>query len=393
MRLFFFVLLLMFCAPLHAAEFGGHFELDLESEHNFDLDHDESDTLTLLAPELQLELSLNPLEDVNVYLQTELKRKFELKEEGKDKDRDWSLELEEVWVEFPVLDSGVILRLGRQDFEDDREWLYDQELDGLRLFYMTDKLAVELAAVRHLAFRMEFLDERGESELDLYEAIVSHSPFIGLELSAYAIKQNGRNDNLANPWWVGLRSRGKVEKYLQHWGELAFVRGDDDGDSLNGYAFDVGFTLIGEGDYQPNATFALARGNEGYRQTGYQDNDDRFAGVTSFRYYGEVLDPELSNLQIVTLGAGFRPSRKSSIDLVWHYYTQAERSDEMRDIALPDPDGSSRQLGQEIDLIIGYREIKGLKLELIMGWYLPGNAYSENDDTAFFLGSEARFTF
>ena len=35
-----------------------------------------------------------------------------------------------------------------------------------------------------------------------------------------------------------------------------------------------------------------------------QRNRGKFNGVVSFRYYGEVLDPELTNLRILTLGIG-----------------------------------------------------------------------------------------
>jgi hypothetical protein len=37
---------------------------------------------------------------------------------------------------------------------------------------------------------------------------------------------------------------------------------------------------------------------------------------------GERLDPELSNLLIFTGGIGIRPTRRSSIDLVYHHYLQ-----------------------------------------------------------------------
>ena len=45
----------------------------------------------------------------------------------------------------------------------------------------------------------------------------------------------------------------------------------------------------GSGDQEPQS------GNNGtFRQTGFQDNNDKWSGVTSFRYYGELVDPELS---------------------------------------------------------------------------------------------------
>lgn len=56
----------------------------------------------------------------------------------------------------------------------------------------------------------------------------------------------------------------------------------------------------------------------GRRQTGLQDNNGEFFGVDCFRYYGELLRPELSKLQITTLALGFRMLTNSSIEFVYH---------------------------------------------------------------------------
>ena len=47
---------------------------------------------------------------------------------------------------------------------------------------------------------------------------------------------------------------------------------------------------------------------------GLQENEADFGGAASFKDYGEVLDPELSNLAIFTVGLGLRPSEKFSLD-------------------------------------------------------------------------------
>ena len=76
------------------------------------------------------------------------------------------------------------------------------------------------------------------------------------------------------------------------------------------------------------AAYAWGSGEQGndrdgtFRQTGLQDNDAVLSGVTSFRYYGELLDPELANLHILTAGIGGRLSRNVSLELVGHRYRQ-----------------------------------------------------------------------
>ena len=77
--------------------------------------------------------------------------------------------------------------------------------------------------------------------------------------------------------------------------------------------------------------------------------------MPDFLYYGELFDPELSNLLILTAGTGINMTEESSIDIVYHYYLQHKASDELRDAGIDaEPDGESKRLGSEIDLIIGY---------------------------------------
>ena len=98
---------------------------------------------------------------------------------------------------------------------------------------------------------------------------------------------------------------------------------------LRGIADNPADALLGFAD---NQTFGVAFGSgdnnrrdgvdRNYRQSGLQDNNARFAGVTSFKFYGETVEPELSNLLIGTAAIGVRPTPRSSVDLVYHYYAQ-----------------------------------------------------------------------
>ena len=107
-----------------------------------------------------------------------------------------------------------------------------------------------------------------------------------------------------------------------------------------------------------------------------------------------MFDPELSNLSILTLGAGLRPSESTSIDLVYHYYRQNSASDELRSSNLEaDPNGQSKELGQELDHVIGAEEFGGLTAELVFGAFFPGNAFGSRADTAYFAGFEVQLAF
>lgn len=113
-----------------------------------------------------------------------------------------------------------------------------------------------------------------------------------------------------------------------------------------------------------------------------------------FRYYGEVLDPELSNLSIFTFGIGFRPSARSSVDLVLHRYKQKVAASKLRGSKLDaDPSGLDSRIGDEVDLVIGYREQKNMRMELVLGYFFPGKAFDDDMDGAAFGGVEMRYSF
>jgi hypothetical protein len=155
---------------------------------------------------------------------------------------------------------------------------------------------------------------------------------------------------------------------------------------------------------EPSLIFAYAFGtgddnptghtDSNFRQTGLQDNKSEFNGVTDFKYYGELFDPELSNLSIFTAGVGFKPSYTSSVDLLYHYYLQHKASQDLRDVGLDaTPNGRSKRLGSEIDLVLGYGEIRNVDLALALGYFIPSKAFPVGSDHGFFIRLEMKWAF
>ena len=74
----------------------------------------------------------------------------------------------------------------------------------------------------------------------------------------------------------------------------------------------------------------------------------RFGGAVSQKIYGALLDPELSNLEVTTLGVGTRPAPDASFEVIWHRYRQQAAHDNLRGSNLVDPparpNGASRDL-------------------------------------------------
>lgn len=194
---------------------------------------------------------------------------------------------------------------------------------------------------------------------------------------------------------MGVRAYGRPSDSFNYWTEVGVVRGKDPlNQNYSASAFDVGgtyrFTKV---SMQPSVTLGYAYGsgdgnpndnkNREFRQTGLQSNEGRFGGLTQFKVYGETFDPELSNLRIFTLGIGLRPASNAFVDLVYHTYRLNRIGNDLRGSALTalvnqDDTRLSRNVGSEIDFIVGFRNLFGIKrfgFEVRAGWFFPGDAY------------------
>jgi len=113
-----------------------------------------------------------------------------------------------------------------------------------------------------------------------------------------------------------------------------------------------------------------------FRQTGLQRDRARFLGVDRFRYYGDLLRPELSNLHIFTAALGSRVLRASSVELLYHFYRQATPAPFLRDAQVTaDPAGKSSLVGHEWDVVLGLEEWKHVEVELIGALFRAGRAF------------------
>jgi hypothetical protein len=98
--------------------------------------------------------------------------------------------------------------------------------------------------------------------------------------------------------------------------------------------------------------------------------------VESYRVYGEILDPELSNLEVGTLVLGFPLLRSSSIDFAAHLYRQLIASPFVRGSRLRvDPLGEDIDLGAALDLVFALEEWEHWRLRLIGSAFRAGPAY------------------
>ncbi|HMS16564.1 MAG TPA: alginate export family protein, partial [Planctomycetota bacterium] len=276
----------------------------------------------------KLEFTLTPNEDILAFASLRFGQGIVHFDQGADEDERASFAVEELFgfVEnFPL--PGLSLQIGRQDFDHGREWLMDDQIDGVRAWVNLDAVVAELSVSRVL-----FDPDIEEADITNYLVGLHAAPLPDSNLFLYGLHRRGGDLVDLDRTHVGASFEVEVSDF-EFWLDLGHSFGEEDGVSTRGYGVDA-MVMWADRDsiVEPSIYVGFAFGSgerndpgerrHGFRQSGLHDNAMRLNGVTSFRYMGELVRPELSNLMVLTAGVGFRLFERTSIDFVWHHYRQ-----------------------------------------------------------------------
>lgn len=376
---------------------------------NPDLNKRVRDNSLLFAPTLFGLWTYRPYSWMETRLEMTLERVVALQEEKRivlpngdiqfAAKKQWSLLIDQAYVKFKDITDPFEFTVGRRNFEDGRLWLYDAALDAAIVKLNHGNFQTEVSASRENWLDMDVFVRVPRGHINNY---IWYTEYRGIEdhkLAGYWIKRNDRKGLEGEPQYSGVRAYGRPSDEFNYWTELGFARGKDQLNlDLKGRAFDAGGTYRFKNlPRQLSITLGYAYGsgdsndtddkNTEFRQTGLQSNEARFGGVTQFKRYGEAFDPELSNLKISTVGFGFRPAPTVFVDLVYHRYRLNNIANEFRSSGITAEMNRvntrlSRDVGSEIDVILGFRNMFGVRrlgFEVRAGIFLPGDAYLRND--------------
>src|SRR3990170_6062553 len=204
--------------------------------------------------------------------------------------------------------------------------MFDTSMDIAAITFRQGDFLAEAQVGREVLWDLDLLKNQERSKIENTLLYIEYRGIEDSKLAAYAIKRKHRTSPEA-PVHLGVRMAGRPSDSFNYWIERALTRGrDENNHKLKGSAFDVGaqYRFLGL-PLQPSVALSYAVGtgdanpdddtNYEFRQTGLQSNEARFSGVTQFKAYGEVLDPELTNLRIFTAGGGFRAAGEGRVGL------------------------------------------------------------------------------
>lgn len=365
--------------------FGAQLELEYKLERNLDLDSARDEDLSLLEPAINVAFSFDPGRHFQAFINMKLGGEFIFEDGSTQRDRA-VFEIEQAYLFLKdLLEDRFSFQLGRQQFDDERQWLYDAELDGARAFIAHEGFIAQLSVSRGGLVNRDLINKDAGARTNNYIAYLTYHFNEDTNVAGYFVMRDDTTEENNSPIFLGIHSDGEVTDTWDYWLELAYVTGEEGRDNISGFGFDVGSVYAFDLAPEPSFTLGYAFGSEEFRQTGLQGNEGDFNGVFDFLYYGELLDPELSNLSIITGDIGINPTEVTSIDLVYHYYFQTKASDEIRDAAIEaEPDGRNKSLGSEIDLILGYEQLEEkIAVGISFSYFIPGSAFPSDAVNSF----------
>ena len=429
----------------------GQYEIAIEFFNQLSFGFSTNYGQRLLEQEVELEL-FYPLHDwVTLFAQVKFGMEEELDRDNPDQLSGSFVERGEMWIfiaEDPE-DAPFSFEIGRLEFEDDRLWWWDEDLDAVRLALDGDALGIELSIAEERFPNRSDQDHIDPEQEDVRRLLAEGSwdwaedQEIGIfflraddrsstEREGAIVSTDREDESDADLEWHGIRAQGAVDMGglggLAYWLDAARIHGnetiiefgdgteseeggeDEDGEEdekaesspplprgkslvsgtvkqrVRGWGYDLGATWLMPMPGDPRLTLAYARASgdkspgsrsdRAYRQTGLQGNEPGFGGVERFSGYGNVLDPELSNLSIMTIGLGVSILDNSSIDLVFHEYTLLEHAEELRDARIDaELTGIDREIGRGIDLIASFKEWDTAEFLVSMSMFETGDAF------------------
>ena len=274
--------------------------------------------------------------------------------------------------------------IGRKVLKDKRSWYYDSSLDTIGIYNLRDLWLYRIFAGGRLNNSKYFSQEDNSYGLKHTKFIIAnlqYEYFIKNYLKGFFVKEI--TNNTRNLSWVGLRSIGKrvyKNRNINYWLDYSLIKGNYQAlnmHSINSNAFDVGFSFNKNNNHSTYGA-SYARGGKKFFSPYLTNYRSSFlTRNVSFRYYGELLNPDLNNIKILSLYWSYDFFDNHKALIAFHNYKQTKASTNLRmnNQMILNTNGISNNIGNEIDFIYNW-SLPNLKhYKFIISYFKGGGAF------------------
>jgi len=238
-----------------------------------------------------------------------------------------------------------------------------------------------------------------DSNWNLYVADINwrDENIMPLGLGAYVIYAEDETDLGREPLVFGARA-DYASDIWGFWGEVAYETGDAGTQDLDAIAFDVGASVTFESTWAPRLKvgYTFASGDE----PGSAGDFEGFNPLGQYRYYGHALSPRMTNIHIFNASASVQPSDYWNLAIDYYHYMQDEEiAAAVGNPLLTDPGimksttGLDDDIGDEVDVSATFNYTDGVKAQVLLAYFMPGDAYGADDDDAVEIRGEILISF
>jgi len=322
---------------------------------------------------------------------------------------DGAGDIPEGYVHFQdIKTSDWSVKIGRQHMNLGRGFLIsnnEKELsyDALLITGEFPTWTISLAAAKlEEAQTLKRLRSRSlvpDSDWNLYLLDVQwrDENILPLGLGAFVTYAEDETDLGREPLVFGARGDYTADSWAV-WGEVAYETGDIGAQDLDAIAFDVGASISLATNWSPKfkIAYTFASGDD----LGSVGDNEGFAPLGQYRYYGHGLSPRMSNIHIFNASASVQPNDFWNLALDYFHYIQDEKvAGSVGNPLLTDPGimrsttGLNDNIGDEVDVKATYEYTDDVKAQILVAYFMPGDAYGADDDDALEIRGEILVSF
>jgi len=356
---------------------------------------------------------------------------------GSGTTTDGFFALREVWLDYNGLSSypGESIRFGRERIKEDTGLWWDDDLALVRWIFNTTLLDTTVGFANKLSEARTDISELNKDEQDIARVfastrwqwrkdhylsfLVTHAERYGDENDLARHPEDGLPDRVVKSLtWVGIRADQAYFDWhsrspVQYLASVGAVAGEDTRITGNpsapggftseerdvaGWAADLGLRaqLADSPRWVVGMQGAVASGgdekgkSDAFRQTQMESNRSRFTGTRSLiSRFGEAFQPEWSNIKVATVYTALSDRDTWDANLLYHRYWISDAGGTIySDLVDPEFVGTSKDLGESVDLVLGYYGNQSVSnwtsfdARLRAGVFLFGDAYGDSADSA-----------